>query len=394
MRLPSALCVGALAVLAACGRLKPPTSPGDPAPDDGSPGDSSFDAGDAGDAGDARVDESSTDAADGDAPTQVATSRRALAVAIGEAHACALLDDHTVRCWGSGVTAVDAGLPRAAVAIAARSRETCAILDDGSVTCWSPGTGSTWAESHVSINLGPGRRAVSLTAEPSLACAVLDDGSARCWGDAGPTSAPKALLPPDGGPPVAQLSVNEAGEILVLYGDGTVGEGAVLALTPGRFLQDKPAAAIATARGDTGWCAVLVGGGGYCEYQYFAAPPPAAVLTQIAMTQHFLCGVRPNGTVSCWMTGGDDADCDGGSLYWCRPGKNGDGSYDVALDQPAVSVASGPADSPIACAVLVDGSVRCWAVAASAASGCNGVSSGVVGSVCGPWRAIDLAAPP
>jgi hypothetical protein len=363
------------------------------------------------------ADDGLRDTDDSHSPAEAATSRRALAIAIGEAHACVLLDDQTVRCWGSGVTSGDPGPPRPAIAIAAAFQTTCAILDDGSVTCWAPGAGSTWEQSNVSIDLGAGRRAVSLTMAPREgACAVLDDGSARCWGGEGaPTAAPKTLSPLDGGPRVVQLGLNEAGEILALYGDGTVGEGAIFGLTPGRLLEGRPTATIATQRGDTGWCAMLVGGGSHCEYipDYFGANalPATALTNQITMTDSFVCGIRPNGTVSCWVVGGDDPECDDGSMYWCRPGRNGDGSYDVALDRPAISVASGTAGSPIACAVLLDGSVRCWGLTASASSDCNVVVSGR--SVCdailghsvevvrtdaglryGPWRAIDLGAPP
>jgi hypothetical protein len=356
------------------------------------------------------------DADDGHAPIQIAPRRRALAVAVGSAQACALLDDHTVRCWGSGVTAADRGPPRGAVAIAAADQYTCAILDDGSVSCWAPP--STWERSNVSIELGPDRRAVSLamSAGTPSACAVLDDGSVRCWGGGiGPGTAPKTLLPPDGGPPVVQLALDHGSDIVSLYGDGTVGEGAGVALAPGRLIDGRPTATIATQRGDTGWCAMAVGGGIYCEYipDYFGplGPPPTALLTHVTMTDGFFCGLRPTGTVSCWVLGSDVPKCDDGSMYWCKPGRNTDGSYDVALDQRAISVESGPAYGPIACAVLADGSVRCWNPTASASSACNITLNGEsacdailgdsveiartdAGLQYGPWRAIDLGAPP
>ena len=87
------------------------------------------------------------------------TGRTAISVAAGLSHSCALLDDHTVKCWGRGrrgssakatpptaataqessatpFAAIDLGTGRTATAIAAGAQHTCALLDDGSVKCW------------------------------------------------------------------------------------------------------------------------------------------------------------------------------------------------------------------------------------------------------------------
>src|SRR3546814_1868658 len=96
-------------------------------------------------------------------PTVVlGTSLTAVAIACGDEHTCALLDDGSVKCWGSGAVGqlgygdgisrgdepnemgdnlptVDLGTNRTAVAIACGDRHTCALLDDGSVKCWGSG---------------------------------------------------------------------------------------------------------------------------------------------------------------------------------------------------------------------------------------------------------------
>jgi Regulator of Chromosome Condensation (RCC1) repeat protein len=72
---------------------------------------------------DARLDAASDDSTD--APVH----HGALAVAIGDAHACALRDDHTVRCWGE-VALADRGPSRPVVAIGAGGSETCAVLTE------------------------------------------------------------------------------------------------------------------------------------------------------------------------------------------------------------------------------------------------------------------------
>jgi hypothetical protein len=346
------------------------------------------------------------DSADG-SPDAAPVHHGALAVAIGDAHACALRDDHTVRCWGE-VAAADRGPSRPVVAIAAGGSDTCAILDDGSVTCWEPERGYTWSDRSFSPDLGPSRRAVSLAmSQEQWACAILDDATVRCWNRAwvGSGTEMTTTLTTTEGPllPVRQLGMVINNATIALYDDGTISEGPDgLALTVGRLTPAGPAAALANDRGDIGWCALLVGGGVYC-WGGGQTPPAETVLTSLAMAEGFSCGLRPEGTVSCWGPGCGDGD------YWCKPGQNADRSYDVALGQPAVSVTTGTRDAPVACAVLVDGSIKCWSY--SPAGECNdtvngeGVCQAIVGASVevvntdaglkyGAWHAIDLDDPP
>ena len=134
-------------------------------------------------------------------------------------HACAILDNGDLKCWGSdnlgqigdGGTVpqqwphnsgdylsepsdpIDLGTGRTAVAVALGAYFTCAILDDGSVKCWGAdhhgqlgdGGTSTHQGSPVSVDLGPGRTAVAITASRDHACAILDTGGVKCWGSNG-----------------------------------------------------------------------------------------------------------------------------------------------------------------------------------------------------------------
>ena len=82
-----------------------------------------------------------------------ASGANAASVACGNTHTCAILNDGTVRCWGSNdrgrlgmgstggssaapVGPLDLGSGRTAKAICAGSYHSCAILDDGTVKCW------------------------------------------------------------------------------------------------------------------------------------------------------------------------------------------------------------------------------------------------------------------
>ncbi|HEX6764471.1 MAG TPA: hypothetical protein VF103_03315, partial [Polyangiaceae bacterium] len=162
-----------------------------------------------------------------------------LDLAVGYAHACALLEGGRVKCWGGGgqgelgngersgspspVDVVDLGN---AVRISAGGHSTCAVLDDTSVSCWgdiptslrpmhvsdffavdgvSVGTRHVCALKASSVwcwgqgdsgqlgneglnnhyfpvlvrNLPP---VVSVTCGMAHTCALLEDRSARCWG--------------------------------------------------------------------------------------------------------------------------------------------------------------------------------------------------------------------
>lgn len=126
-------------------------------------------------------------------------------------HACALLDDGTVRCWGFNPdgalglghldTVGDDELPSSvpvlsfetpAVEIQTALRHTCVRLESGEVKCWGRnnagelGLGDveprTDADAVPPVSLGGA--VVDLAAGGGHGCALLDDGALRCWGDA------------------------------------------------------------------------------------------------------------------------------------------------------------------------------------------------------------------
>src|SRR4249919_3193349 len=149
-------------------------------------------------------------------PVDLGAGRKAIAVAAGWLHTCALLDDGAVRCWGANTAGqlgygntndigddetpgsagpVDLGAGRKAVAISAGGNQTCAILDNGRVRCWGfngsgqLGTGNTNSVgddeapgSVPPVDLGAGRRALAISAGGDHTCALLDNGDVRCWG--------------------------------------------------------------------------------------------------------------------------------------------------------------------------------------------------------------------
>ncbi|MEM6993880.1 MAG: hypothetical protein AAF721_25430, partial [Myxococcota bacterium] len=161
--------------------------------------------------------------------TKVPGITGAVALAAGQNHGCALLDDGTVSCWGyvtpkqgptkieglSGVVAIGAGsgrgdtcaitkdktvqcwngkqTPKAEAGLAdatlvrARNHK-CALSEDGTVRCWGgndrgqAGTGEAGGrnrEKQPVVGLG---KAVHIDVGMNFACAALEDGSVQCWG--------------------------------------------------------------------------------------------------------------------------------------------------------------------------------------------------------------------
>lgn len=144
--------------------------------------------------------------------------RRATAISCGTYHACVILDDDTLRCWGrnsygetgrpttlsnigsrsydmgANLTAVDLGGGARAVAVACGGYFTCAILDTTEMKCWGynqygmlglgdtanrPGSPSTLPGL---VFGGGGRYPVAIQTFETAVCAILNTQELVCWG--------------------------------------------------------------------------------------------------------------------------------------------------------------------------------------------------------------------
>ena len=137
--------------------------------------------------------------------TPINLGGRAASITLSSNHACALLEDGSVKCWGDNTygqlgygdrvgrnaPAADAiNLGASAMAISAADDYTCALLEGGSVKCWGRNLSGTLgygdnrmrnAPTATAINLGG--NAVVIATEDLHACALLEDGSVKCWGE-------------------------------------------------------------------------------------------------------------------------------------------------------------------------------------------------------------------
>jgi len=226
-------------------------------------------------------------------------------------HACAVLDDGTVSCWGyngdgqlgdgtttnrSTPTQVSSfGNGRTAVAISSGTTHTCALLDDGSVSCWGwntygqigDGTRTLRNTPTQTSSLGTGRTAVAISSGFWHTCAILDDSSVSCWGN---------------------------------NGDGRLGDGTMMGRnTP------TPTSSLGTGR-----TAVAISSGGY-----------------------HTCAILDDATVSCWGANGDGRLGDGTPTQRNTPAQ----ISSLGTGRTAVAISSGLYHT---CAILDDASVSCW----------------------------------
>lgn len=137
---------------------------------------------------------------------------RVVQIVNGDEHTCALRGDGHLRCWGENDSGklgyghtediefdelpssggyVDVG--GRAVQLAAGREHTCALLEDGAIRCWGEndygklGYGHTWSiggnETPGSVDVvDVGGRAVQIATGEEHTCALLENGDIRCWG--------------------------------------------------------------------------------------------------------------------------------------------------------------------------------------------------------------------
>ncbi len=134
-------------------------------------------------------------------PVAVQGLTNATALSAGYNHACALLTDRTMRCWGSNAqgqlgdpSSTGSSVPIAVIgvggvqAIATGAFHTCALMADATVACWGSnssgqlGNGAT-TDSSTPVAVAGLSNATAIAGGGSHTCALLADRSLQCWGD-------------------------------------------------------------------------------------------------------------------------------------------------------------------------------------------------------------------
>ncbi len=302
---------------------------------------------------------------------------RALHLALGGLHSCALLEDHQVKCWGQnfygqlglgdivdhGITGmgnalpvVDLGRGHSAKAIAAGRYATCAILDDDSAKCWGQAIMANFADTtqaHFAlgdepnemgdalapVRLGAGHYATHVAVGYSLACVGLEDDNFVC-GDTdfkfGP--APRA-------PGVSLLSLVGSSSVAGLYSDHSL-----------RWLNGDPTKPPALSQSDV----VLVGAADSCvatwSVDHTLNLDRSTIHETYAVPQITSLAASQNGQ-ACAITGDHQVHCWGAVPVQSRQ-LEPDHSLVIPLPGEPVELAGNSYEH--LCALLADGTVWCW----------------------------------
>ena len=287
-------------------------------------------------------------------------------LALGYGHSCALLDDKSVKCWGTnevgqlgqaaetvssaypvvvplesgfGVSALDAGYGH-----------TCAANESGQVRCWGwnvygqvgSATAGRFSATPVEIIGLSDVKALSLG--EAHTCALQKNGDAKCWGN------------------------NSLGQ----FGNGVEAVNRGYQLTPSTVVELDTVQSVAS--GYLFSCALLEEGTAKCwgnnefnqlgnqsatSSQRFPSfietntGAPFAAISQLALGYSHACALSEAGTVHCW--GDNDMGQLGiGNTTASATPKQISTTY---LPSGVLSIAAGHAHN---CAVISGGGVKCW----------------------------------
>jgi len=304
---------------------------------------------------------------------------RAVFLASGSFHTCALLDTGAVRCWGVGdldcrlgngndesigddevaATALEVDVGGTVVQMGAGWTHTCVLLDTGKVRCWGSGIYGVLGHGNTEsigddetpaqagdVDVGPGT-VVQLAVGGFHNCVLFDDGGIRCWGYAEsgqlgyanttiigdnelPSSAGYVLL----GGPAAQLSAGSFHNCALMQngevrcwgqnGDGRLGYGTTSDV------------------------------GNIYDPVYMGPVDVGAPVAEVTAGAESTCARLTSGGLRCWG-------------YWPTLGYND--NQNIGDNETPASAGDVPISAPVVeispnmfrtCAILAGGVVECW----------------------------------
>jgi alpha-tubulin suppressor-like RCC1 family protein len=321
-----------------------------------------------------------------------APKHKVLEVAAGKISSCALLDDGTVRCWGTAQSGVLGdgkneneakppvqvqGITAARHVFRAGESAFCAQTADGKVLCW----GASY-----NMPLEKGQGIVQAIEVPALAgvkkvasshngfnCAILADGSVGCWGR-GAFGRMGVGSDADQRLPAAVAGVSNAVDIGVGQNHTCVAtqEGKVWCWGYNSSGQVDPAAenrdpvktpvevagvadAVAVGVGGSTSCAILKDGSTLCwGSDFHKGPKPFEALTAIRKidgSSSHLCAITADGALHCW-----------GNNYHGQlgAGLEAQSSSKPVAVQGLTQVVSVSAGDGLTCAATAAGDLSCW----------------------------------
>jgi alpha-tubulin suppressor-like RCC1 family protein len=329
----------------------------------------------------------------------VAEPLRVTQLAAGDEHTCALLSDGSVRCWGKNAagqlgygnrdTIGDDELPSSVgpvsvtttpgvrvTRLAAAVDRTCALLSDGTVKCWGDnpsgelGTGNrdTIGDDElpssvgpVSVTTVPGVTAVGLAAGGSHTCALLSNGTVTCWGRGGNGELGYGIRQSVGDDELP----SSVGPVDVTRAPGVT----VQAVAAGRF----ETCALLSDRTVKCWGLNTFGELGYGNTATIGDDEPPSSVGPISVTtspnvtpigvvagDYHACALLSDGSVRCW---GSTLD---GELGYGNKTRIGDDELPSSVGPVSITVAPGVSALTLVagfdhnCVLLTDSTLKCW----------------------------------
>ena len=167
-------------------------------------------------------------------------------MSVGLSHACGILTDGSLVCWGDPIYGLTDPPKGNFADLSAGYQHTCALRADGAAVCWGynvDGQANPPADLFVAIAAGSRHT-----------CALKENGLVRCWG---------------------------ASKLFDHF-------------------QEKMARAVAV--GLAGTCVLTLTGSVECQSDpaYYVIHPPSGRFEQIDMGDNHGCGVRHDGSIDCW----------------------------------------------------------------------------------------------
>ncbi|PRQ05521.1 RCC1 domain-containing protein [Enhygromyxa salina] len=312
-----------------------------------------------------------------------------VAVVASGQHTCALIEGGSVRCWGLGgsgqlgygttedigddetpASAGDVPLPGSALSIDLGDLHSCALFGDNSMGCWGGASlGQLGNSSNVDLGndetlelldaIMLGGTATQFSAGGAHTCARLDSGDVRCWGDNGngqlgignttrigddehASAAPLVGLGPSD---VALVATGYRHSCAVTVADdlfcwGLNGKGQLGLSTNASIGDNEPA-------NDSGPVDVRP-----------MSLPNNATIAQLALGKEHSCALFSSGDVLCWGHANHGQLGQGNKTNWGDQGNEPPSALTpISLGGPAKAISAG---DEFSCALLEDGTVRCW----------------------------------
>lgn len=278
-------------------------------------------------------------------------------ISVGAAHACGVLTDGALVCWGDNSFGQSDAPQGAYIAVVAGDHYSCAITAGETVSCW--GQDPLVSDAPV----GTGFR--TLAASDNVVCANPEFGLARCWGDA----TWLWMLEYSSGTVVAvgdYFACSQFNSSVFCVGDNSRG---VPGFSSGGYITVAAAGDRACA---VGYVGLVCSGSFYSEHRFNTMRIGTGIVS--AGSTH-TCNTDSGGLIDCW---GDDAAgqrkspriraraLDTSADHACATGTAnmlhcwGDDSRGGSLPPPGLATRSVDLGQYNGCAVRSDGSPYCW----------------------------------